>query len=99
MVRIKWLKSAKTDLKDIFDYIAKDSKSYAKLQVERIVNRTQILHKHFFSGKIVEAFNDSTIRELVEQNYRIIYRIVSPQEVHILMIHHSARDLSRRILL
>ncbi|MCY1370288.1 ParE toxin of type II toxin-antitoxin system, parDE [compost metagenome] len=96
MVRIKWLKSAKTDLKDIFDYIAKDSKNYAKLQVERIVSRTQILHKHFFSGKIVEYFNDSTIRELIEGNYRIIYRIVSSQEVHILMIHHSARDLSRR---
>jgi len=98
MVRIKWLKSAQTDLHNIFEYIAKDSKRYARLQVERIVNRTKILRKYFFSGKIVEDFSDPTIREIIEGNYRIIYRIVSSREVHILMIHHSARDLGKRIL-
>ena len=34
MVRVKWLKSAKDDLRDIYEYISLDSKRYAKHQVE-----------------------------------------------------------------
>ena len=40
MVRIKWLKSAKDDMKEIYDYIALDSKRYARLQVEKIRDKT-----------------------------------------------------------
>lgn len=36
MVQIKWLQSAKNDLQEIYDYISKDSKRYAQLQVEKI---------------------------------------------------------------
>jgi len=43
MVQLKWLKSAKTDLKEIYDYIALDSKRYAKFQIERIFSKTTIL--------------------------------------------------------
>ena len=32
MVRVKWLKSAKDDLRDIYEYISLDSKRYAKHQ-------------------------------------------------------------------
>lgn len=35
MVRVKWLKSAKDDLKEIYEYISLDSKRYAKHQVEK----------------------------------------------------------------
>lgn len=97
MVRIKWLKSAQNDLKDIFDYISKDSKRYAKLQVERIIGRTKIIHRHLMVGKEITEFKKAELRELIEGNYRIIYRIISSDEVHILLIHHSARDLSRRL--
>ncbi|NCT16644.1 MAG: hypothetical protein COZ75_03635 [Flavobacteriaceae bacterium CG_4_8_14_3_um_filter_34_10] len=43
MVQIKWLKSAKQDLKEIYDYIALDSKRDAQLQVERIQQKTELL--------------------------------------------------------
>jgi len=36
------------------------------------------------------------IRELIEGNYRIIYKIVNEYQIDILTIHHSARDLKRR---
>ena len=45
MVKISWLKEARDDLKDIFDYISRDSKKYAKRQVDKIILRTQILKK------------------------------------------------------
>ncbi len=97
MVRIKWLRSAKNDLKDIHDYISIDSKRYANLQIERIQRRTQILKKQLLLGKIVEELENPRIREIPEGNYRIIYRVINEKEFHILMIHHSARDLMRHL--
>ena len=43
MVRINWTYQAKDDLKSIAEYISRDSKQYAKLQVIRLKNRTKIL--------------------------------------------------------
>jgi len=96
MVRINWTFQAKDDLKGIAEYISKDSKRYAKLQVDRLNNRTKILKTQIRSGKIVSEINRENIRELIEGNYRIIYKIVKNNQVDILTIHHSARDLTRR---
>lgn len=96
MVQIKWLKEARDDLKEIYDYISKDSERYAERQVERIQERTFILREQIRSGKRVDELFNNDVRELIEGRYRIIYRIVNEQLVHILMIHHSSRDLSKR---
>jgi toxin ParE1/3/4 len=77
MVEIRWLKEAKDDLKEIYDYISLDSKRYAKHQTEKLLKRTQILKNHIHIGKVVEEINKTDIREIIEGNYRIIYRIVN----------------------
>lgn len=96
MVQINWTIQAKNDLQDIAAYIAKDSKNYAKLQVVRIISRTKILKSQIYAGKIVEEIDQKNIRELIEGNYRIIYKVVNTERIDILTIHHSARDLYRR---
>jgi len=96
MVQIKWLREAKEDLKDIYAYISKDSEKYAKRQVNRIWERTLILKQQIRSGKEVEELNRKDVRELIEGPYRIIYRIIDEESVHILMIHRSSRDLFKR---
>jgi addiction module RelE/StbE family toxin len=96
MVRINWTFQAKNDLKSIADYISKDSVRYAKLQIIKIRNRTDILKSHIKIGKIVSEIEDENIRELIEGNYRIIYKIVSVSQVDILTVHHSTRDLIKR---
>jgi len=96
MVRINWTPQARDDLKSIAEYISSDSVRYAKLQVVKIRTGTKILKSHIKSGKIVTEINDKNIRELIEGNYRIIYKIVSENQIDILTIHHSARDLTRR---
>jgi addiction module RelE/StbE family toxin len=96
MVRLNWTFQAKDDLKAIAEYISRDSKRYAKLQVTRLKNRAKILKTQVRSGKIVPEINKENIRELIEGNYRIIYKIVQDNRIDILTIHHSARDLSRR---
>ena len=57
MVRINWTFQAKDDLKDIAEYISKDSKRYAKLQVTRLKTRTRVLKTQIRSGKIVPEIN------------------------------------------
>ena len=96
MVRINWTFQAKDDLKAIAEYISKDSMRYAKLQVTRLKTRTRILKTQTRSGKIVPEINQQNIRELIEGSYRIIYKIVEDNQIDILTIHHSARDLTRR---
>lgn len=80
----------------IAEYISKDSKRYAKLQIIRLENRTRILKTHIRSGKVVTEINRENIREISEGNYRIIYKIVEDNQIDILTIHHSSRDLTRR---
>ncbi|PIQ29487.1 MAG: plasmid stabilization protein [Bacteroidetes bacterium CG18_big_fil_WC_8_21_14_2_50_41_14] len=96
MVRVNWTFQAKDDLKSIAEYISRDSKRYAKLQVLRIRNKTSLLKSQTHLGKIVSEIDRENIRELIEGRYRIIYKIVSRNQIDILTIHHTARDLTRR---
>ena len=90
-----WLKSAKNDLKSIYEYIALDSKRYAKYHVNQIHEGTKILTNHPTAGKIVSEYENEAIRELVYGQYRIIYRIINSNLIHILLIHHGARKFPR----
>lgn len=96
MVKIVWTEQAVSDLKDIFDFISKDSKRYAENQIKRIKSRTIILKNRPVIGRIVPEIEIAEIRELIEGNYRIIYRIFSKESIEILTVHHSARDIEKR---
>lgn len=94
MVRIDWTKRAQADLKAIADYISKDSKRFAQLEILKIRNRVKPLKQFMLMGQIVPERNTKEIRELVQGNYRIIYKIVSKEQIDILTIHHTARKFS-----
>jgi len=99
MVQIKWTNLAVEDLKEIHDYVSRDSANYARIQIARIKSRTNILKSLPFAGRSVPEYNDENYRELIEGNYRIIYKIVSKHLIDILTVHHAARDLSKRSLI
>lgn len=46
----------------------------------------------------MEEYNDENIREIIEGNYRIIYKILSNERIDIITIHHGARSLINRKL-
>jgi toxin ParE1/3/4 len=93
MVRLNWTIQAVNDLKDIADYISKDSKRYAELLVRRIRDKAKILKTQPDSGRMVDEFARKDVRELLEGNYRIIYQRINDLQIDILTIHHSARRL------
>jgi toxin ParE1/3/4 len=86
---IVYSKFAVRDLKEIYDYIKRDSPYYAKKEREFIRAAIQKLKLNPLSCKQFE--NDNLTRELVFKNYRIIYDIVPDKRIEILTIHHHAR--------
>jgi toxin ParE1/3/4 len=93
MVEIIWTPFALEDLQSVYDYIALDSPTYAIRFIDKLVDRVEVLIDHSEVGRIVPEFENESIRELIEGNYRIIYKIKSIDEIAILRIHHSARLL------
>ena len=90
---VKWTNPAKLDLKDIHDYIARDSKYYAQKVSQDIVDKSERL-KHFPEiGRIVPEVNDPNIREVFIYSYRLIYEVL-PNGVQILALVHNKRNFT-----
>lgn len=97
-VEVRWTVLAIEDIENIASFIAKDSKHYAILQVERFFQRVKSLEIHPQLGKPVPEIGSKSIRELIEGNYRIIYRIISARRIDVLTVHHQRRLLSNNPL-
>ncbi len=50
MVKIVWTELSIDDLKDIFDYIAEDSKRYAQITVNKIYLKAQLVINNPYIG-------------------------------------------------
>jgi toxin ParE1/3/4 len=79
MVVIAWSKLAYNDIDQIYEYISKDSSFYARKTIEKIIRQVESLDKFPESGRIVPEFDNKVIRELIEGNYRIVYRYLTPK--------------------
>ena len=96
MVKIVWTELAISDLKEIYDFIAHDSSRYALITVNKIYQRIQPVKENPNFGRKVPEFNANTIREVIEGNYRIIYRKVNDYQIDVLRVYHSARLLRKK---
>lgn len=93
---IEWTEPAVADLGSIREYIGRDSEYYAARFIERIIEAVERLE--FFpemGRRVPEAAEEENVRELLFQNYRIMYRPES-QRILILTIIHAARDISQK---
>jgi addiction module RelE/StbE family toxin len=88
-----WSIPARNDLKQIYGYIAKDSRYYATNVVESIVSKAENLDEFPEIGRVVPEIGDKNVRELIIYSYRLIYEVV-PNDVQILAIIHGKRDFS-----
>ena len=92
MVKVIWSELAIQDLKQIHEYISLDSRFYADRFIEKIITRVDQLESFQTSGRIVPEFANEQIRELIEGNYRVVYKMFS-DHVGIARVHHAARLL------
>jgi plasmid stabilization system protein ParE len=89
---INWTQSAWNDLEAAADYISKDSPRYAASFVQEVRDAARSLNTLAFRGRVVPEFNDTNIRELFLESYRLIYQITA-QQIYVLGLIHGARDL------
>ena len=96
MVQVKWTKQAFYDLKEIHDFIARDSVQYAKMQVERILDESLKLSRFPLIGRHVPEFPDLSYREILVGNYRVIYKLKEKQNcIFIMSVVHGSQLLNK----
>ncbi|GAA4926059.1 type II toxin-antitoxin system RelE/ParE family toxin [Mucilaginibacter defluvii] len=93
MVRIIFSKTAKTDLKEIVDYIKRDSANYAALEKRKIMSAIDRLAIQPEIGTVLSTISIK-YRKMVFGNYLVIYTIISPEQINILSVHHHARSFT-----
>ncbi|MCF8449331.1 MAG: type II toxin-antitoxin system RelE/ParE family toxin [Taibaiella sp.] len=98
MAKIEFTRQAISDIEEIAAYISLDSVFYAKMQVSKIFARALSLENHPEIGRVVPELNIKSVREVIEGNYRIIYKIENTKIIYIITVHHSSRQLKRTIL-
>lgn len=90
-LKIIYSKIAKRDIKEIYDYIRRDSFHYAVKETKSIRIAVQKLKANALLGRRFEKSDDEFTRELIFKNYRIVYDIIPDKEINILSVHHHAR--------
>lgn len=91
MAKIILSQQAKIDLDAIYAYIFQDSPLYARRQIEKILQRIKRIGNSPKAGRIVPELQAEDIREVFENNYRIVYRISSVENVEVITILHMSR--------
>ena len=92
MTRVIWAPQAIEDVQAVRAYVARDSAHYADLVVERILAAIVHLVSHPLSGRVVPEVADESLREVIQGNYRIVYRL-KRDVVEIVTVFHGARLL------
>ncbi len=91
-MKVHWTDNAISHLIGIYDYIARDSAFYAQRMVDRLTRRSRQIGEFPVSGRRVPEYEAPDVREVIENPYRIIYRVKSNQ-IDILAVVHSAQLL------
>jgi len=89
---VRWSAAAARDLRSIHDYIARDSRHYARAVVEAILERASGIEPFNERGRVVPELSDPDVRELFIYSYRVIYERID-DDVVVLAVVHGRREL------
>ena len=96
MTQIRWTDQAIADLAAIRAFIEKDSPHYASVVVARLIRAVDRLRDFPRSGRVVPEFEHRDV-EVIERPYRVIYRLVREDEIHVLTVHHAAKEIPESV--
>ena len=60
--------------------------------VDKLTRRVDQLIDHPRSGRVVPKYDDESLRELIVNPYRLVYRL-KPDRIDIIAVFHSAQQL------
>jgi addiction module RelE/StbE family toxin len=91
-MKVVWTPEAQSHLDGIYQYITSDAPFYAQGVVDKLTRRSQQLVDHPYSGRVVPAFDDRNLRELIVYPYRLIYRVMTDR-IDVIAVFHGAQRL------
>ena len=91
-MNLNWSVRALTRLDTIHTYIAQDNPAAAQRILQQIVRRAGQIAAFPGSGRRVPDYARDDVRELIEGEYRLIYRILADR-IDVLTVMHCAQLL------
>lgn len=92
---VRWSRQAEDDLNEARDFIAQDSRAYARAFVVDVLAASRRLTEFSHLGHEVSEIDVTGLRELAVRGYRMIYYVTDDDEISIVGLIHGARDLGR----
>jgi toxin ParE1/3/4 len=92
--RVIWAESARNALDEVIAHIAQESSDDAVRVLTRALDTAASLSTFADRGRMVREIGESTLRELLVYDYRLLYR-VREDRVVIRAFLHGARDFSK----
>ncbi len=89
---ILWTGPALADLREIREWVERDSPDAARRFAAKIRERVDELARFPSSGRVVPEIGIDRYREIIVRPYRVIYEI-RDDDIVILRVRHSRRDL------
>lgn len=92
-MKLLWTEQALISLRSIQNYIeSSSSEEVAKNFIKKLIDKTELLSTFPAMGRTVPEINSETFRELIEGNYRIVYRLTS-EAIEILTVFEGHKIL------
>ena len=95
--KIIWTEDGIGSFEEVVQYISKDSVYYASNFEKKIWLSIERLKDFPYMGRVVPEYSNPDIRELIYQNYRIVYTI-SSNVVYIVLVIHGSHKLPTILL-
>ena len=96
-LKVVWTENAIQDLLGIKTFIAQDSIDRAKEWLVELYTAGENLSQLSGRGRIVPEFNQENLRELLIENYRLVYRIKSTT-IEVVTVFEGHRQLKAKDL-
>lgn len=90
-MKLTWSDTAVNQLEAIADSLYRTNQDSAARFVNNIMNRISSLRLYPEKGRIVPEINDKSLREIIYNKYRVVYRL--SDKIEIVYIQHSAKPL------
>jgi len=91
---VVWTYQARINLDAAIEFVSQDSITAAKKLLENALDSASSLSVMSERGRMVPEFQQSAIREIFVQPYRMIYEVFETR-VEILAFIHGARDFGK----